>query len=158
MEEKDSELLVVRRNRDGRRRYDERTKLNLVEACLKPGISVARTAIDHGINPNLLRKWIARYLQEREQSAAPTVMLAQVEEIPSAFMSVVPALSPSPAPASVPVPVPVPIPTPAPPLAIGLHVRLPNGVQFDLGEAGLDELSSVMQLLSRLPCSDSTTR
>ena len=37
-----------------------------------------------------------------------------------------------------------------------LHVRLPNGVEFDLGEAGLDELSSVMRILGSLSCSGST--
>ena len=39
---------------------------------------------------------------------------------------------------------------------IGLHVRLPNGVEFDLGETGLQELSSLVQMLGLLPCSAST--
>jgi transposase-like protein len=30
----------------------------LIEAALRPGVSVARMAQEHGINANLLRKWI----------------------------------------------------------------------------------------------------
>jgi transposase len=39
-----------------------------------------------------------------------------------------------------------------------MQVRLPNGVEFNLGEASVEELSPVMQMLSKLPCSGSTTR
>ena len=68
MSEQDSELRVVSRSRDGRRRYDEKGKRELVEAALRPGISVARLAQEHGVNANLLRKWITKYLLERESS------------------------------------------------------------------------------------------
>jgi transposase-like protein len=40
---------------NGRCRYDPEAKRELVEACLQPGISVARMALEHGINANLLR-------------------------------------------------------------------------------------------------------
>nr|WP_230944251.1 transposase [Burkholderia cepacia] len=30
----------------------------MVEAALRPGVSVARLTQEHGINANLLRKWI----------------------------------------------------------------------------------------------------
>ncbi|BAO93129.1 transposase IS3/IS911 family protein (plasmid) [Caballeronia cordobensis] len=63
----DSELAVVRRSSDGRRRYDEKSKRALIEAALRPGVSVASLAQQHGINANLLRKWIAKYLVEREK-------------------------------------------------------------------------------------------
>jgi hypothetical protein len=39
---------------------------------------------------------------------------------------------------------------------VGLQVRLPNGVQLDLGEMSLQELPTLVQMLSRLPCSAST--
>jgi transposase len=35
-------------------------------------------------------------------------------------------------------------------------MRLPNDVEFDLGEATIDELTTVVQMLTRLRCSDST--
>ena len=71
MSEHDSELQVVSRSRDGRRRYDEKGKRALVEAALRPGISVARLAQEHGVNANLLRKWITKYLLERESDRCP---------------------------------------------------------------------------------------
>lgn len=39
---------------------------------------------------------------------------------------------------------------------VGLQVRLPNGVQLDLGETSLQELPTLVQMLNRLPCSAST--
>ncbi len=44
----------------------------------------------------------------------------------------------------------------APTPMVGLQVRLPNGVQIDLGETSLQELPTLVQMLSRLPCSAST--
>lgn len=38
-------------------------------------------------------------------------------------------------------------------LPMRMQVRLPNGVEVDLGEARLDDLTGVMQMLSALPCS-----
>lgn len=42
--------LVVDRKRDGRRKYDEDAKRELIQACLKPGVSIARTAMEHDVN------------------------------------------------------------------------------------------------------------
>lgn len=59
MIEDDEQRLMVRRVlRNGRRRYDAASKERLVAACLEPGVSVSRLALEHGINANLLRKWI----------------------------------------------------------------------------------------------------
>ena len=62
--EKDSEGLsglVLGRLRDGRCRYDPQVKQELVRRCLAPGVSVARMAMQHGVNANLLRKWITQW-------------------------------------------------------------------------------------------------
>ncbi|MFY4698795.1 transposase [Burkholderia glumae] len=53
--------LVADRKRDGRRSCDEDAKRELIQACLKPRVSIARTAIEHDINPNLVRTWISKY-------------------------------------------------------------------------------------------------
>ncbi|CAB1367273.1 transposase [Denitratisoma oestradiolicum] len=45
---------------DGRSCYDPQAKRELVEACLQPGISVARLAMQHGVNANLLLTWLCR--------------------------------------------------------------------------------------------------
>ncbi|CAM2174512.1 transposase [Burkholderia orbicola] len=71
MADKDSELKVVHQNSDGRRRYDEKGKRGLVEAALRPGVSMARLAQEHRINANLLRKWISKNLMEREKDLVP---------------------------------------------------------------------------------------
>ena len=171
MADKDSELRVVRQSRDGRRRYDVDGKRALVEAALRPGVSVARLAQEHGINANLLRKWITKYLLEREggtrsdsqkNGAAESAIshtIEMIEGVPidipgmsmrkpasespqSAFATVVPAsTSVAGAPASLPS---------TPSMAVSLHVRLLNGVEFDLGEASLEELSVIVQMLVRL--------
>ena len=56
-------LKVVTVGRDGKRRYDPKTKQKLVEACLEPSASVAGLALKHGVNANLLRKWIKLHQQ-----------------------------------------------------------------------------------------------
>lgn len=56
--EEDQKLRVRLVGRDGRRRFDSASKERLVAACDEPGVSVSRLALDHGINANLLRKWI----------------------------------------------------------------------------------------------------
>jgi transposase len=63
-----SRSLVLGRRSDGRCRYDPDIKRELVEICQQPGVSVARIALEHGINANLLRQWIQSY---REQVNSP---------------------------------------------------------------------------------------
>jgi transposase len=82
MTENPSEIiagLVVSRKRNGRCVYSTQAKHALVEACLRPGVSVARIALTHGVNANLLRKWITHYrgkqqVAARAQAAAPTAV------------------------------------------------------------------------------------
>ena len=60
----------VRVNVTGRRTYSEAFKRSVVKDCLTGGVSVASIGLKHGINPNLLRKWIRR----RQQSTPPTAV------------------------------------------------------------------------------------
>jgi transposase len=78
-------LDVVRVTRNGRRYYDPVGKARLVEACLEPGISVARLALEHGLNANQLRKWVRDYQQRR--SANEQRRAGQLPD-PSAFIRV----------------------------------------------------------------------
>ena len=50
--------LVRGHRRDGRCQYNKEAKRELVSRCLEPGVSLAGTALAHGINANLLRKWV----------------------------------------------------------------------------------------------------
>lgn len=47
----------------GRRKrcHSDEFKRRVVEACCKPGASVAGVALAHSVNANLVRKWIIRY-------------------------------------------------------------------------------------------------
>ena len=135
MTEKGSELLkrlVVGHKRDGRSCYDPDAKRELVELAMRPGVSVARMALQHGINANLLRTWIRLYQQAREAGGAGT------SAVPPAFIPVVPA----------------------PPTVRGEPARLvawlPNGVRLELESAGQEDLAAILRQLSALPCSGST--
>lgn len=44
----------------GRRWFTWEFKGALVAQCVQPGASVSKIAVDHGLNPNLVRKWIER--------------------------------------------------------------------------------------------------
>ena len=98
--------------------------------------------MQYGINANLLRSWIGK----RRESAAVRPAGSAVRVNPS------------------PVFVPLQIetgkaqPARAPAVTFKLHVRLPNGVEFDLSAARLEELPPVIQVLGGLSCSSSSSR
>ncbi len=146
MSEISTELLsrwVIGRKLDGRCTYDPLAKAEIVRACLQPGVSVAKIGMQCGINAKLLRRWIG----ERQR------VVVQQQPVQAEHLRVSDA-------AFVPLQLEA---EKAQPMAVQavklqLNVRLANGVEFDLGEAGLAELSSVIQLLSSLPCSSSTAR
>ena len=58
------EGLIVKPGAHGRRTYSRAAKRELVERCKVPGVSVAGLALLHGINANLLRRWIERFGNE----------------------------------------------------------------------------------------------
>lgn len=60
----------VRVNRTGRRTYTLDYKLDVVRRCRAPGVSVAAVAMAHGINANLVRRWIVRHQGARTDSAS----------------------------------------------------------------------------------------
>ena len=141
MTEKHTELskrLVIGHKRDGRSCYDKEAKRELVEACLRPGVSVARLALQHGVNANLLRTWITRYERQRTVMVGrPATGMAAVT-VESAFIPVVAAK----------------LPVQSRPVQFG--VQLPNGIKLDLSAVSSDDLSVVLRLLCELPCSGST--
>src|SRR6185312_7265459 len=52
-------LRVIGKSVDGKNRYDRDSKRKLIEACQKPGASVAGLALKAGVNANQLRKWMS---------------------------------------------------------------------------------------------------
>ncbi|WP_170954347.1 MULTISPECIES: transposase [Mesorhizobium] len=81
MEEDDQKLRVRLVGRNGRRRYDPASKDRLVAACLEPGVSVSRLALEHGVNANLLRKWIKKHTEPQSlpPSSPPAFIPVQIE-------------------------------------------------------------------------------
>jgi transposase-like protein len=43
-----------------RRRHSPEFKAAAIAACRQPGISIAAVAMSHGLNANLLRRWVAQ--------------------------------------------------------------------------------------------------
>jgi len=78
-----SRALIVGHGRDGRCLYDPEAKRELVRTCLQPGPSVAKVALEHGVNANLLSKWRGLY-RETEPSSPnrPLVLPAFVPAQP----------------------------------------------------------------------------
>ncbi len=46
-------------NRSNRRIHSPEFKSLVLAECRRPGVSVAAVAIAHGLNPNVVRKWLA---------------------------------------------------------------------------------------------------
>ena len=71
--------LVVGHKSDGRCRYDPQVKQELVRQCMRPGVSVARMAMQHAVNANLLRTWITKAQDTIAKQMAPLKDTTQVE-------------------------------------------------------------------------------
>lgn len=144
--------LVVGHKRDGRCQYDPAAKQELIRQCKQPGVSVSRIAMQHGVNANLLRSWIAKSLVPDAKDVQRTIQTKKPDALP-AFVAV--QIEPSATPAATRQPeraVRVSRSAPTAP-SLRLHVRLPNGVALDIDAARADELLPIMQLLSTLACS-----
>ena len=77
-----SERAVVKREPQ-RRRWPVGEKCRIVEQTLRPGASVARVALAHGVNANQVFSWRRRYLQGllSQRNAEPVKLLpAHVSE------------------------------------------------------------------------------
>lgn len=150
MQEKrnDSELrlVVTGTGRDGRRRYDVQSKYALARACLQPGVSLAGIARQHGVNANLLRKWVLSY-QLAGDAGAPAVAMKDCAE---AFVPVVLAGSST-----------TRIEKQRRPVAVApgalviaparLRAQLPNGVtlEFECTDRDVVLVSTVIEMLGR---------
>ncbi|MDB5794354.1 MAG: putative transposase [Noviherbaspirillum sp.] len=55
----------------GRPNYPGEFKKQLAQATCQPGVSVAKLALQHGINANMLFKWRRRYQAEQFDALAP---------------------------------------------------------------------------------------
>lgn len=70
--------LVRGHRRNGRTVYDREAKRELVRRVLQPGVSLAGTALAHGINANLLRRWVVLQTGKASRAARREVGLVPV--------------------------------------------------------------------------------
>lgn len=80
-----------------RRLHSDEFKADAVAACAQPGMSMAAVAMAHGINANLLRRWVheAEMRPSRDVVRADADDAAKVQEPKTVF---VPVSLPAPAP------------------------------------------------------------
>ena len=108
--------LVVRRKQDSRCVYDPKVKAQIVQACLQPGVSVARMGLQCGVNANLLRRWIGeRHKVGPSGPAALTVERA--DNAPFVPLRIEATMTEA---------------SHRQVVNVELHARLPNGVQVEL--------------------------
>lgn len=142
-----TELGILKVLRNGRRRYDPASKQRLVEACLQPGVSVAGLALQHGVNANLLRKWVTerrqpwgRGMATNRRNCMPGPFMPVIEAGEAADPSEASALAPPEHPRDAARAIGVASLLPA-----KLTVEMPNGVKLRLECSGQDaDLVSAM--------------
>jgi len=88
--------LIIGRKSNGRSRYDAVAKRALVLKCLQPGVSLAATAMAHGVNANLVRKWVVQYARD---NGLPR-LARRSRDLSAALVPVKATSDPPPAPAS----------------------------------------------------------
>nr|WP_255643208.1 transposase [Acidocella sp. KAb 2-4] len=126
--------------RDGRRRYDPASKARLVASCVEPGVSISRLALDHGINTNLLRKWI-----KDAQEAGP-----QRPSSRPAFIPIVAADSNLPIEESGALAMPAPRGDGRLATSVRVSASLPNGVTLTLDCGNVDALAAIIGALGHV--------
>lgn len=94
-----------------RRLHSDEFKARAVASCMQPGMSMAAVAMAHGVNANLLRRWV----REAEMKPAPRAISKAAAE---------PVQTPS--RETLFVPVSLPEPTPQPQLA-DIRIELQRG-------------------------------
>jgi transposase len=129
-------LRAVKVLSNGKRRFDPVEKDRLIDAAMKPGVSVARLALGCGVNANLLRNWV-KLRRDGQAQGALTVVAGQEA---SAFVPVVAAS-----------PVARQPDIPARPSSAGMRLTasLQNGVRLELENVDERTLSAMIDVLGR---------
>lgn len=130
--------------RNGRRRFDQSSKDRLVAACLEPGASVSKLAREHGVNANLVWKWIRKHSQADPLPSSSSVFIpVQIAAASSNFDIELPTpdrdeLLPKGAKSG-------PLSSPA-----KMSASLPNGVRLTLECGDLDALTAAIGALGHV--------
>ena len=149
IEDDEQKLLVRRIFCNGRRRYDPVSKEQLVAACREPGVSVSRLALEHGINANLLRKWIKTTKDAAALPPAPSAFIpvqvgAADQRLPMQSGSVGRAAAPGEER------LPKFDRMGSSPLPVKVSASLPNGVKLTLECGDVDALTAIIGALGHV--------
>jgi transposase len=128
-------------------------KAELIQECMKPGVSVARIAMQHGINANLLRAWITKV----QSANAIAMQISPTEAALDTAQAFVPVMLETTVVPEQQANIPATAAQRhgnATTTLLHIQIRLANAVTVDLGETRVDELSQVLQVLNALPCSN----
>jgi transposase-like protein len=91
--------LVAKQGSKGRKTYNVAAKQALGELCSRPGVSVSRLALTHGVNANLLRRWAVQYSPTAKAPPPDmSVVQAQAALVPVSTEMEVPVPTGSPGP------------------------------------------------------------
>ena len=83
------------------RTYSPEFKAQLVAACQQPGASIAALALAHGMNANVLHRWIKEHARSGRHQTASDPDTVATSAPPPAFLAVqlpTPAAEPAPPP------------------------------------------------------------
>jgi transposase len=122
---------------NGKRRFDPVEKDRLIDAAMKPGVSVAGLALAHGVIGNQLRFGVTLRRDRQARGALPVVAGQET----SAFVPVVAAS-----------PIARHPDMRARPSSAGMRLiaSLPNGVRLELEDVDAQALSAMVEVLGRL--------
>ena len=68
--------------------YPKSFKAQVVQECLQPGASISSVAISHGINANVIRKWLPLY-RDQPPATLPAFIPVKVSPKKQAELSVI---------------------------------------------------------------------
>ena len=68
--------------------YPKSFKAQVVQECLQPGASISSVAISHGINANVIRKWLPPY-RDQPPATVPAFIPVKVSPKKQAELSVI---------------------------------------------------------------------
>jgi len=80
-------------SRPARRTYSQQFKAEMVAQCLEGNVALASLAIDHGMNPNVLHRWVTeheRYGKHALQDDGPDMPTRTVDMAPANWFAVKP--------------------------------------------------------------------
>ncbi|ALZ19831.2 IS66 family insertion sequence hypothetical protein [Pseudomonas aeruginosa] len=66
-----------------RRSYPKSFKAQVVDECIQPGASVAGVALSHGLNANLVHKWIRRQQAQLPAASSSFIPIPLVPSLPA---------------------------------------------------------------------------